>query len=128
MSPKFTRLFFMLVVTLFLIIDYFPNIPVLSNIPGVVFFILLVGYLILRAKTKKTTVTQDSLKIQMYMIGYIIVLGGIFMIVAGESQGTIIFLHGVFGVSLFISLLELGRDYTFFSRNKIKTTNKLNQQ
>lgn len=120
MSPTFVRSFFLFFVTIFLLIDYFPDMPVLSSIPGIVFFIGMIVYLILGAMTKKKNINRDSLKAQGSTIGYIVVVGVLFMLFGEGSQGIIIFSHGVFFFSLFIALFELVRDYSFFKRNEAR--------
>lgn len=118
MSPLFVRMYFLVVVTLFLIIDYFPNTPILSSIPGIAFFILMLIYLILGATTKKSHVYKDALKTRINTIVYVVVFGLICMLFGDGSQGVIIFTHGVFFFSLFIALIELLRDYSFYKRNE----------
>src|SRR5699024_1948933 len=118
MSPLFVRIYFLLVVTLFLIIDYFPNASVLSSIPGIAFFILLLIYLILGAIYKKKNIDKAALKTRIHTIFYVIVFGLICILFGDGSQGIIIFKHGVFFFSLCIALLELLRDYSFYKTNK----------
>lgn len=118
MSPLIVRIYFLIVVSLFLIIDYFPNVPPLSSIPGIVFFILLLVYLIVGAIMKRKPIHKATLKNHINTIVYIFVFGLICILFGDGSQGIIIFKHGVFFFSLCIALLELLRDYSFYKRNE----------
>lgn len=107
MSPTYNRMFFLVIATIFLIVDYFPDISLLSAIPNVLFFVLLIVYLFLSAFNRIEHIDKAFLRSQTNVIFYLIGLMIILSIFGGSSHGDISFKHGVFVILLFISLYDL---------------------
>lgn len=98
--------FFLVCITILLIFDYFPEIPLINIIPlYAIKWIILTLFLITILISHRNK--ENTLKWQIFIVSFILVLMGLLTVIGGNSASGISFGNKYLWVVLFITILDM---------------------
>ena len=111
MTLRLTTITFIILLTLLLAYDYFPDLKKIIEIPRPVFISIFIGLvivsLILNPKNEGGKENRNELRWDFFIILYIIAVMIIFSLLGGTSSAGVSFSNVVFWIVLGISIIKL---------------------